>query len=258
MEKNSEKKLSVDIILPNYNKFDFLEESIESVVNQTFKTWHLYIIDDCSGDNSSSIIKKFSNHSNISSILLKKNMGPSFCRNYAIRISKSEYISFIDSDDTWEKTKLQKQINFMEKNDLNFTYTDYRPFFQEKEKKVYKEKTSLKNYFDFESFTKNSSINTTTMIIKRSILKNLKFKKIKLMEDYLFKCRLLRNGNSAQKLNESLATYRILNKSRSSMRLKNLYWLWYINKNYNKFNFFKNLISVVFISINSIKKYGIK
>tara|TARA_B110000008_G_C16662593_1_gene441420 strand:- start:244 stop:684 length:441 start_codon:yes stop_codon:yes gene_type:complete len=146
----------------------------------------------------------------------------------------------------------------MEKNDLNFTYTDYRPFFQEKEKKVYKEKTSLKNYFDFESFTKNSSINTTTMIIKRSILKNLKFKKIKLMEDYLFKCRLLRNGNSAQKLNESLATYRILNKSRSSMRLKNLYWLWYINKNYNKFNFFKNLISVIFISINSIKKYGIK
>ena len=116
----------------------------------------------------------------------------------------------------------------------------------------------MKNYFDFESFTKNSSINTTTMIIKRSILKNLKFKKIKLMEDYLFKCRLLRNGNSAQKLNESLATYRILNKSRSSMRLKNLYWLWYINKNYNKFNFFKNLISVIFISINSIKKYGIK
>jgi len=59
-------------------------------------------------------------------------------------------------------------------------------------------------------------------------------------------------------LNEDLAFYRILSKSRSSQRLKNIYWLWYINKNYNKLNFFDNIISIFFISINSIKKYGIK
>ena len=96
------------------------------------------------------------------------------------------------------------------------------------------------------------------MIISRSILGSHRFIKVKLLEDYLFKCKLLRNGNLAKKLNESLATYRILNKSRSSTRIKNLYWLWHINKNYNKFNFFKNLVSVIFISINSIKKYGLK
>ena len=51
---------------------------------------------------------------------------------------------------------------------------------------------------------------------------------------------------------------RILKKSRSSQRLKNIFWLWYINKNYNKFNFLKNLISIICISVNSIKKYGFK
>ena len=95
------------------------------------------------------------------------------------------------------------------------------------------------------------------MIIRRSILKTNRFKKVKLMEDYLFKCQLLRNNN-ANKFNESLAYYRILNKSRSSQRLKNIISLWYLNKNYNKLSFLKNMHSIISISINSIKKYGIK
>ena len=96
------------------------------------------------------------------------------------------------------------------------------------------------------------------MIIKRSIIGNLRFRKIKLMEDYLFKCQLLKNNNIATKLNKDLADYRILNKSRSSQRFKNIFWLWHINKNHNKLSFFENLISILCISINSIKKYGFK
>ena len=249
---------SVDVILPNYNKCVFLEEAIQSVLNQTFKNWHMYIIDDNSTDDSWSIIKKYSHISNVTLIRLNKNMGPSFCRNYAMRISKSKYISFIDSDDIWKNTKLEKQINFMEKNNLLFTYTDYTPFLQTSGKKNYKKKTSLKDTFNFNTFIKNSSINTTTMMIRRSILKTCRFKKIKIMEDYLFKCRLLKSDNTAQKFNGDLAFYRILSKSRSSHRLKNIFWLWHINKNYNKLSFFKNLLSIICISINSIKKYGFK
>tara|TARA_Y100000590_G_scaffold84200_1_gene94041 strand:- start:2291 stop:3073 length:783 start_codon:yes stop_codon:yes gene_type:complete len=258
LSSNNDEKVSADVILPNYNKIDFLESAINSVIDQTFKNWHLYIIDDHSNDNSWSVIKKYSNSDKVTNIRLSKNMGPSFCRNLAMRISKSKYISFIDSDDIWKKTKLEKQINFMEENKLFFTFTDYTPFFQTSEKKIYKQKTSLRDTFDFNSFTRNSSINTTTMIIRRSILNSHRFRKIKIMEDYLFKCKLLKNNNVAKKLNEDLAFYRILNKSRSSHRFKNIYWLWYINKNYNKLNFFKNLVSIICISINSLKKYGFK
>jgi teichuronic acid biosynthesis glycosyltransferase TuaG len=174
-----------------------------------------------------------------------------------MRLSKAKYISFIDSDDTWASDKLEKQINFMEKNNLNFTYTDYTSFFEKNGERKNEKNTSIKDSFDFKSFIKNSSINTTTMIISRSILGSHRFKKIKLCEDYLFKCNLLKK-NIAKKLNENLANYRILSESRSSKRLKNLYWLWHINKNYNKLSFVENLISVSFISINSIKKYGLK
>ena len=96
------------------------------------------------------------------------------------------------------------------------------------------------------------------MIINREIVGAHRFRKIKLMEDYLFKCQLMKRNNIAKKLNENLAYYRILDKSRSSQRLKNIFCLWYINKKYNKFGFFRNLISIISISINSIKKYGFK
>jgi len=217
----------------------------------------MYIIDDNSKDDSWKIINKFSSLNNVKSIKLNKNMGPSFCRNFGMRISQSKYISFIDSDDIWKNSKLEEQISFMEKYNLSFTYTDYTPFFQNNEKKYYKKRTLLKDKFDFDGFVKNSSINTTTMIIKRSILSTHRFKKIRL-EDYLFKCQLLKNNNIAKKLNRDLAYYRILSKSRSSQRLKNIVWLWHINKNYNKLNFLKNIVSILGISFNSIKKYGFK
>jgi len=259
-EKNSKNinKPFVDVIVSNFNKEDYLEEAILSVINQTYKNWKLYIIDDNSTDKSLEIINKFSGYENIIIVKLLKNKGPSFCRNYGMRISKSKYISFLDSDDSWSNVKLEKQISFMEKNNFYFTYTDYTPFFQKGGEKRFKKRTFIKSFFDYDAFINNSSINTTTMIIARSILETHRFKKVALLEDYLFKCGLLKRNFTARKLGEDLAFYRILDESRSSKRLKNIYWLWRINNNYNKLSFFKNLMSIFFISLNSIKKYGIK
>tara|TARA_B100001123_G_C15321184_1_gene1027959 strand:- start:324 stop:1097 length:774 start_codon:yes stop_codon:yes gene_type:complete len=252
----TQEKTLVDVIIPNYNKRKFLKESISSVINQSYKRWHLYIIDDFSTDGSSELIDQYSYLKNVTIIKLKKNKGPSFCRNYGMRISRSKYISFLDSDDGWSLDKLEKQINFMEKNNFNFTYTDYTPFFEKNGKKKYANKTNLVEYFDYKNFIKNSSINTCTMIVSRAIVGHSKFKKIKLHEDYLFKCDLLKKNNIARKLHEDTAFYRILATSRSSKRMERIYWLWYINKNFNKLNFINNLISIFFIIINSVKKYG--
>ena len=141
MQKLIKEEPFVDVILPNYNKAEFLEEAINSVITQTYKNWHLYIIDDHSNDNSLEIIDKFSGLKNVNIIKLNKNKGPSFCRNYVMRLSKSKYISFLDSDDSWFEDKLEKQIAFMEENGLSFTYTDYTPFFENNGKKKFKGKT---------------------------------------------------------------------------------------------------------------------
>ena len=246
---------NVDIIMPNYNSAPYLLETIESVVSQTFKSWKLIIVDGNSNFETKKILKSFIKHPKINIIFLKKNKRPGFCRNLGMRKSKSEYIAFIDSDDVWEKEKLSKQLNFMNKNKYYFTYTNYFSFLSGKEGKNLREIIPAK-YFNFDAFIKDTSIGTSTMIVKRSELGNVKFSNTKICEDYFFKCQILKKVNYAHCLAESLTKYRIRKDSLQSKKLRNFYWIWYINKNHNQLGLIKNLLSLLCISINSLKKYG--
>ena len=250
--------VKVDIILPSYNKEHYIEETINSVLKQSFIEWKLIIIDNCSSDNSKKIINNFEAHPKIDVIYLEKNMGASFSRNLGIRKSNSKYIAFIDADDLWGSEKLKNQINFMEKNKLHFTYTDYTPFIEINKKKFFKKEINTPNTFDYEKFINNSSIGTSSMIISRELVGLIKFPKVKTLEDFSFKCQILKKIKFAIKYEENSTFYRITKNSLTSNKFKNLYWLWIINKRYNKLGNIKNLKSLISISINSLKKYGFK
>ena len=249
----------IDIIMPNYNKGQFLEESVNSVISQKYKNWNLFIIDNASNDNSKNVLDILKNlKHNINLICLSKNKGVAFSRNLGLRLSKSEYISFLDSDDYWLPNKLEDQINFMENFNYNFTYTDYTPFISKNGVKIFKKAVIPRSSFNFDQFINDTSIHTSTMIIKKSIIKTTKFPKIKTLEDYPFKCKILKTKSLANKLKQDLMFYRISENSLQSNKLRNVYWLWYINKKYNKLSLLKNIMSILMISISSIKKYGFK
>ena len=112
--------------------------------------------------------------------------------------------------------------------------------------------------FNFDSFIKNTSIATSTMMIARKIAKDVKFTDTTICEDYYFKCKILKKIKSAYCLKNYLTKYRIRKNSLQSNKLKNFYWIWKINYKYNKLSFFENLNSLFYISLNSIKKYGLK
>ena len=250
-------QISVDIILPNYNSAPYLSKTIDSIIDQTFKNWKLIIVDDSSNIETKKKLKEYESNPNINIIWLGKNKRAGFCRNLAIRNSKSEYIAFVDSDDVWEDEKLSKQLDFMIKNKHYFTYTNYITFTSSNKfsnlRKVIPEK-----YFTFKKFIKNTSIGTSTMIVKRSSIGNIKFSNTKICEDYFFKCQILKKVHYAYCLPESLTKYRIRRGSLQSNKVRNLYWIWYINKKFNKLNFFENCVSLISISINSLRKYGFK
>ena len=248
----------VDIILPNYNKEFFLQETINSVLSQNYINWKLIIIDNCSTDNSKKIIEKFRVNKKVDIIYLKKNMGASFSRNLGIRLSNSKYIAFLDADDIWTPNKLGSQIKFMEEKNYNFTYTDFTPFFEKNKKRIKKKEITTPDNFNFDTFVNNTSINTSSMILSRSIVKTTKFPKVDTLEDFPFKCKILNKIKFAKKYNQNTVFYRITKNSLTSNKLKNLYWLWKINKTYNKLTFLKNLKSLFLISINSLQKYGFK
>ena len=105
----------VTILMPVYNGSEYLNETIESILNQSFQDYELLIIDDCSTDNSVDIIN-FYNDKKINLIINNKNIGQSRTLNKGILRSKGKYISRIDQDDIYHEDKIRKQVDHLVKN----------------------------------------------------------------------------------------------------------------------------------------------
>ncbi len=114
----------VSVIMPSYNTAEYIADSINSVLNQTYTNWELIIIDDCSSDNTDEIVSQFDDK-RIRYLKNDRNSGAAVSRNRALREAKGKWIAFLDSDDLWTPDKLEKQIRFMEENSYAFSYTNY-------------------------------------------------------------------------------------------------------------------------------------
>lgn len=115
----------VSIIMPSYNTGEFIENTIKSVIDQSYTNWELIIVDDCSSDDTDEIISKFLNDTRIKYLKNETNLGAALSRNKALREAKGKWIAFLDSDDLWTTEKLMLQIDFMRTNNYYFSYTNY-------------------------------------------------------------------------------------------------------------------------------------
>ena len=116
----------ISISMPAYNTERYIFDSIQSVVDQTYQNWELLVIDDCSKDNTKSIIQNFSkNDHRIKPVFNDINCGtPAKAKNKAMPLIQGDYVAFLDSDDIWLRDKLMKQISLMENNaQYGLTYT---------------------------------------------------------------------------------------------------------------------------------------
>ena len=112
----------VSVIVPTYNRASWLEETLRSVVSQTFKDFELIVVDDGSIDNTSQIMRSFPDAQYFS---MGKNSGVSKARNLGLDYAKGEFICFLDSDDLWDERKLEVQLHWMENNiDSQVCYTN--------------------------------------------------------------------------------------------------------------------------------------
>lgn len=114
----------VSIIMPSYNTAQYIAETIQSVINQTYQNWELIIVDDCSTDNTDIVVAEICD-TRIKYIKNKKNSGAAISRNKALKLARGRWIAFLDSDDLWKSEKLEKQIQFMKNNKCFFSYTNY-------------------------------------------------------------------------------------------------------------------------------------
>ena len=115
----------VSIITPSYNTAQFINETIESVLAQSYTNWEMIIVDDCSSDDTDSVVEKYRADQRIRYLKNEKNSGAAFSRNRALKEANGKWIAFLDSDDLWTAEKLKRQIKYMEENEYHFSYTQY-------------------------------------------------------------------------------------------------------------------------------------
>ena len=242
----------VSIIIPYFNKKDYINLALESVLNQTYKNFEILIIYDDPSRNDLDLIKKYKNKDKrIRLIINKKNIGPGYSRNKGIDKAKGIYVAFLDSDDTWKKEKLKNQISFMKKNNLDFSYTSYNQI----NANGYKIKTILAPKSQtYKSLLKDCKIGTSTVIIKKKILKKkFRFSILKTKEDLLLWLQLSKKYDLIG-YNKVLSEWRKLDNSLSSNTTQKICDGFRLYYRYEGFNILKSIYYLFLLSLNFIKK----
>jgi len=119
------RKAKVDILIPTYNREQYIEQCIDSILNQTYKDINIIIYDDGSTDKTRQIIEYYQKfHSNIQYIRGVENRGVGFARNILLESSKAEYIAWQDSDDISNPYRIEKSLNYIEHTGVDILFTD--------------------------------------------------------------------------------------------------------------------------------------
>ena len=241
----------VSIITPSYNSSRFIEECVGSVLSQTYVNWEMLIVDDYSADNSLQILKKY-NDKRIQLIELDKNVGASESRNVAIRKAKGKYIAFLDSDDLWEPQKLEKQISFMEKEDVAFSFSTYQPI-SDDDSKLYSIIHAPK-IVTYSSYLKKTIIGCLTVIIDREKTGGFEMPNIRSSHDMALWLLIMRRGFDAYGLDENLARYRIVSTSNTANKWRAAKDVWMVYRQFEKLSFFYSIWCFLNYAFNAIIK----
>ena len=233
----SQKFPLVSIIMNCHNGEKYLNDSVKSLLSQTYMNWELIFWDNFSTDNSKKIIEKFLDKR---IKYFKSNNFTSLyqARNLAIEKAKGEYIGFLDIDDLWIEDKLEKQIDFLKKNkEFKIVYSNYYILEDKNNKKYLKYKKPLPSGQITQKLLDNYSLGILTVFLEKDFFEKFKFKEnYNIIGDFDFFISLSQKFKIGS-IQEPLALYRVHGSNFSLKRIDNYvreleYW---IDINHKKF-----------------------
>ncbi|WP_367378202.1 glycosyltransferase family 2 protein [Enterococcus gilvus] len=244
----------VSIIMPSYNSEQYIRHSINSIQKQTYQNWELFVIDDCSNDDTVSIVEGMSiDDDRIKVRVLNKNQGAAVARNTGLSISSGNYIAFLDSDDRWFPQKLEKQVGFMEKEGVAFSFTGYEFIQQNPDEK--RKVVHVKKVMTYKDVLKDTRIGTLTVVINRELTGDFSMPLVRRGQDLLTWVLILKRGFNAYGIDESLSEYRVVKGSLSNDKFTALKRTWNNYKNHLDLNFFQAGYYFAFYALNAVKKH---
>lgn len=207
--------------MPAFNAGNYIENAVDSVLNQTYPNWELIIIDDGSTDDTLNIISEISKVDKRIFILKNKvNLGVSATRNKGVKFANYDWIAFLDSDDLWAQDKLDKQVEMIKHKNASFIFTSYT--FMNTEGIYYKGVFEAPQVIDYKQLRKQNVINTSSVLTKKKYLEDFPMEQDNMHEDFATWLRILKKYGVAHSVKEPLTVYRISRDSKSGNKIKSV------------------------------------
>lgn len=244
----------VSIIVPVYNVENFIEETMDCVLAQTYPDWELLLVDDCSNDNTVTLIRRYMEKTGdprIRLITQSSNMGAARARNRALREAGGRYVAYLDADDLWMPEKLEKELAFMREKDAAFVFTGYE--FADETGKGTGKVVHVPEKLTYRQALSNTTIFTTTVMFDLEKLpkEQLEMPVIK-SEDTALWFRVLRSGVTAHGLDENLVKYRRAGRSLSSNKLEAIRRIWNLYRKAEGMNVISSVWHFCFWAIRAV------
>jgi len=247
------KKDFISIIIPYHKKKIFFKETIQSINKQSYKNFEVIIIYDDSDKSELNHVKKIMNNFKFEKKLLINDriLGAGLSRNKGIKVSKGEYIAFCDADDLWNKNKLKIQLDFMKKENLLFSHSNYF-IINNTSKKIGSFK--VPKIISYNQLIKSCDIGLSSVMISKSLMKKNSFSNLKTKEDYLLWIKLIRHLKNFKSINKNLVYWRYLKNSLSSSSIQKIIDAFRLYRNYLNFSFLFSIFCMLRLSFYALIK----
>ena len=244
----------ISIVTPVHNGERFINETIETVLNQTYGNWEWIIVDDGSEDGTVDMIEGATEWASSKIRLIRQeNGGAAKARNVGIMEAKGEYLCFLDADDLWMRDKLEKQIKFMKDGGYSFSFTGYE--FADTEGRPNGKKVSVPNKISYKQALRNTTIWTSTVMFD---MKKLSKEDVLMpdiaSEDTATWWNVLRKVKYAYGLNETLSYYRRSGGTLSSNKLVAIQRIWNLYRKHEKLGLIQSFANFVGYAFNAVRR----
>ena len=235
----------VSIITPTYNCAEFIGETIDSVQSQTYISWEMIIVDDCSTDNTKEIVEKYSkNDKRIKYYCMISQSGAAKARTRAMQLAQGEYIAFLDSDDLWISDKLEKQLTFMKQHDVAFTCTAYEQI--DEEAKLLNRIVKTVPKVNYNRVLLDCPIGNSTVMYSVKKMGKFEVPNIRKRNDDALWLQMLKKEEYIYGMRNVLMRYRIRQNSISSNKLKLIKYHWILYRDIEHLSILRSIFHIAY------------
>lgn len=245
----------VTVIIPAYNAGKYIEEAIQSVLNQEpvdKASIEIIVINDCSTDDTEDVLSKYEGDSRVRIIKHESNTGVSQGRNEGISLAETKYVAFLDADDWWSADKIRLQYEMAEETDAPIICAArelHSPDGQSTGRII-----GVKDIITYEDLLKTNSIPCGSVFMKTDIAREFGFQMDELHEDYILWLRVTRKYGSARGIDKPLLHCRLSEGGKSRNKFKSARMQYRVYR-YMGFGFFKSIGLFISYAFNGFRKY---